>query len=157
MAFLAGDDLAAEALNRAVGGYEQGKWTISADLAIGTPTLINNWVPYTGTPGQIISGISVAAGVFTVGIGGEYLISLGTRHNGVASGGHYCFITGSGVNPIWSKSSESGTVNCSCAVSMKIAAGGTFRCYAYSSPGTNVTRENGVDLVTGVSVYRLGN
>ncbi|RSD26343.1 hypothetical protein [Amycolatopsis eburnea] len=157
MGFLAGDDAVADLINRACGGYEQGKWTINADLALGTPTLINNWVPYIGTSGQVNSGISVAAGVFTVGVGGEYFISLSVRHSATAAGGHYCFIAGSGTTQTWSKSSETGALNTSCAVSMKIPAGGNFRCYGYSSPGSNATREGASDLVTGVAVYRLGN
>lgn len=158
MGFLAGDDATAELINRACGGYEQGKWTISADLALGTPTLINNWTPYSGTSGQINSGISVAAGVFTVGIGGEYLIELALRLSATAAGGHYCFIAGSGTTQTWTKSSDpGGSLNISCAVSMKLPAAGNFRCYGYSSPGANATREGASDLVSGVSVYRLGN
>lgn len=154
MGFLAGETLTAAKLNAAVPGLEQGEWTIAADLAIGTPTLINNWTPY---PGATVDGITVVAGVFTVGIGGEYNIGLATRFSATAAGGHYCFIAGAGANPIWTKSSEAGTVNTSCSITKRIPAGGTFRCYAYSSPGSNVTKENGADLVTGVTAYRLGN
>lgn len=156
MAALAGDDLAADALNRMVPGYEQGEWTIAADLAIGTPTLINNWTPYAGAT---IQGIALAAGVFTVGIGGQYLISLACRFS-AATADRYCFIQGASTGFTWTKSStpQGATgLNVSCAVNKRIPAGGTIRCFAYSGVGSNVTHEAASDLVTGVTIYRLGN
>lgn len=139
-----------------VGGYEKGVWTIAADLAIGTPTLINNWTPYAGATNL---GITVNAGVFTVGVGGEYLIALSMRFSS-ATADRYCFIAGSGTTQTWAKSSTplSATgLNVSCAVPIPIAAGGQFRCYGYSGSASNATHEAGGDLITGVSVYRLGN
>lgn len=156
MAVLAGDDLAADALNRMVPGYEQGEWTIAADLAIGTPTLINNWTPYAGAT---IQGIALAAGVFTVGIGGQYLISLACRFS-AANADRYCFIQGAAAGFTWTKSSTAQAatgLNVSCAINKRIPAGGTIRCFAYSGVGSNVTHESASDLVTGVTIYRLGN
>lgn len=156
MAFLAGDDATADAINRMCPGYEQGEWTIAADLAIGTPTLINNWTPYTGAT---VQGIAVASGVFTVGVGGLYTISLSCRFT-ASTADRYCFISGSGVTPVWIKSSTAQAatgLNTACAVTKRVAAGGTIRCYAYSGAAANVTHEAAGDLVTGVTIYRLGN
>lgn len=160
MAFLAGDDATADAINRMCPGYEQGEWTLPAspagDVAIGTPTLINNWTPYAGAT---IQGIAVAAGVFTVGVGGIYTVTLSVRFT-AATADRYCFISGSGVAPIWVKSSTPSSasgLNVSCSITKRIAAGGTLRCYAYSGAASNATHEANGDLVTGVTIYRQGN
>ncbi|WP_410676644.1 hypothetical protein [Amycolatopsis sp. cmx-4-68] len=154
---LAGDDATADAFNRACPGYEQGEWTTNTpDLAIGTPTLINNWIPFTGAT---IQGIAYSAGVFTVGVGGEYTISLACRFT-ASTADRYCFISGSGASPVWTKSSTAQAatgLNTSCAITKRIPAGGTIRCYAYSGAAANVTHEAAGDLVTGVTIYRLGN
>jgi hypothetical protein len=156
MTFLAGDDATADALNRMCPGYEQGEWTISADLALGTPTLITNWTPYTGAT---VSGISVAAGVFTVGVGGLYTTTLGVRFS-ASTADRYCFIAGTGTTQTWIKSSTPSSasgLNTSCAITKRVPAGGTIRCYAYSGAAANATHESAGDLVTGVTIYRLGN
>lgn len=153
MVFLAGQDLTAELLNDITPGIEQGEWTIAANKAIATPTLIDNWVPFAGAT---IAGISHSAGVFTVTRGGVYDISLGVRFSAAAAGGHYCFIAGVPTE-IWIKSAETGVVNVSCSIAGKrIPAGGTIRGYAYSSPGSDAIHENGADLVTGITIYRKG-
>ena len=151
----AGQKIRASDLNNITAGNEQGEWTISADLGIGTPTLINNWTPFSGAT---VSGISVSAGVFTVTAGGIYVISLSCRFS-AATADRYCFISGSAVTPVWAKSSTASSasgLNVSCAVTKRIAAGGTLRCYAYSGAASNVTHESAGDLTTGVTIYRLG-
>lgn len=149
----AGQKIRASNLNAITAGNEQGEWTIAANLAIGTPTLINNW---TGFTGATLAGISHSAGVFTVTDGGIYLISLSARFSATAAGGHYVFIAGTSATDTWFKSSETGVVNCGVSGAKRIAAGGAIRCYAYSSPGSNVIHEAATDLVTGVTIYRLG-
>jgi hypothetical protein len=148
----AGQKIRASDLNTITPGNEQGEWTIAANLAIGTPTLINNWSAWSGAT---IAGISHSSGVFTVTDGGIYTISLSIRFSATAAGGHYCFITGVSTE-IWAKSSETGTTNVACTATKRIAAGGTIRCYGYSSPGSNAVHEQAGDLVTGVTIYRLG-
>lgn len=156
--FFAGQKLRASDLNNITPGYEQGEWTILANLAIGTPTLINNWTPWVGTNPATISGISHSSGVFTVTLGGIYLISFGWRSS-AATADRYAFIAGSGTSDVWFKnstpSSASG-VNVGVSGAKRIAAGGTFRCYAYSGAAANAVHESGTDLVTGVTAYRLG-
>lgn len=153
--WVAGDDLTAVDLNKACGGYEKGEWTISANLALGTPTLINNWIPFTGAT---IAGISHSAGVFTVGVGGTYAISFGWRSS-AATADRYAFIVGTGTTDVWNKNSVSSAasgLNCAVSVEKQIAAGGTIRCYAYSGAAANAIHETASDLVTGVTIYRLG-
>lgn len=156
MPFLAGDDATADAFNRACPGYEQGEWTISADLAIGTPTLITNWTPYSGAT---IQGIAVASGVFTVGVGGLYSIDLAIRFS-AATADRYCFIQGATTGFAWTKSSTAQAatgLNVSCGIRKRLPAGATIRCYGYSGVGSNATHEQASDLITGVTIYRLGN
>ncbi|MGW4525195.1 hypothetical protein [Amycolatopsis sp. NPDC004378] len=160
MAFwAAGQKIRADDLNNITPGSEQGEWTISANLAIGTGTLINNWTPWIGSNPATIDGISHSAGVFTVTRGGIYLISLAVRFVSSTTD-RYCMITGSGgLTDQWAKSSTpsaAGGLNVSCSVPKRIAAGGTFRCYAFVTTTTNATHESGSDLVTGVTAYRLG-
>lgn len=156
MAFYAGQKLRASDLNNITPGYEQGEWTILANLGLGTPTLINNWTPYVGTNPATIAGISHSSGVFTVTLGGIYNINLSIRYS-AGSGDKYCFINGTGSSDIWAKDSISGTiVNASCSVSKRLLAGATIRMYGYSSAGGNAIHESGAELVTGCSIYRIG-
>lgn len=157
MAFTAGQKLRASDLNNITFGIEQGEWTILANLTVTTPTLINNWTPYTGAT---VSGISHSSGVFTVTRGGIYNIALSCRFGGGATTDRYAFIAGTGSSDIWFKSStpvSASGVNCSAAGSKRIAAGGTIRMYAYAGTATtNVTHESGAELVTGCTIYYAG-
>ncbi len=154
----AGQKIRASDLNNITPGTEQGEWTISANLAIGTPTLINNWTPWTGANPATVAGISHSSGVCTVTLGGLYNINLAVRFSS-ATADRYCFIVGSGTSDVWSKSSTASAatgLNVSCSVTKRIAAGGAIRCYAYSGSSSNAVHEAGTDLVTGVTIYRLG-
>lgn len=136
------------------GATPGGEWTISAPLAIGTPTLINNWTPFGGiTP----VGISHSAGTFTLTNGGVWDISLSCRWSN-ATADKYCFITGAAaLTPILYKSASSTVANTgSAAGPHRFAAGGQFRCYGYAGSASNVDHENVNDLVTGVTAYWRG-
>jgi hypothetical protein len=133
-------------------GIEEGEWTIAANLAISTPTLINNWTPF---PGANITGISHAAGVFTVTEGGVYLPSLSVRFSN-ATADKYCFIAGTGTGDTWWKSGQSAAANASVCGPKRIAAGGEIRFYAYAGSASNAIHESAADLVTGCAIYRLG-
>jgi hypothetical protein len=158
VAFTAGQKLRASDLNNITPGYEQGEWTILANLAIGTPTLINNWTPYVGVNAATIAGISHSSGVFTVTLGGIYACSLGIRFS-AATADRYCFIAGTGSSDIWIKSSTASAatgLNVSCAVTKRLAAGAAIRMYGYSGAASNAIHESGAELVTGCTIYRLG-
>jgi hypothetical protein len=139
-------------LDNITAGIEQGEWTISANLAIGTPTLINNWTPFSGAT---IAGISHSAGVFTVPLGGVYLCALSMRFSN-ATADKYCFIAGTGTTDTWWKSGQSAAANISVAGPKRIAAGGAVRFYGYAGSASNAIHENAADLVTGCAIYRLG-
>lgn len=160
MSFYAGQKLRASDLNNITPGYEQGEWTILANLTITTPTLINNWTPYVGTNPATIAGISHSSGVFTVTLGGIYAVALSCRMGGGATTDRYCFIAGTGSSDIWFKSStpvSASGVNVSCAGTKRLLAGATIRMYAYAGTATtNVTHESGSELTTGCTIYRLG-
>ncbi|UOZ10551.1 hypothetical protein [Amycolatopsis sp. WQ 127309] len=158
MAFFAGQKLRASDLNNITFGAEQGEWTILANLALSTPTLINNWTPYVGTNPATISGISHSSGVFTVTRGGIYVTSLAIRYSATTAD-RYCFIAGTGSSDIWAKSSTPSAasgINTSCAVTKRIAAGGTIRMYGYAGSATNAIHESGAELVTGCTIYYAG-
>lgn len=148
----AGQKIRASDLNAITAGNEQGEWTISASLAIGTPTLINNWTPFTGAT---IAGISHSSGVFTVTAGGIYTIAFSVRFSTVTAD-MYTFIAGTGTGDTWFKNSQTGAANCGVSGTKRIAAGGTIRCYAYAGSAKNAIHEAVGDLCTGVSIYRLG-
>lgn len=160
MAFTAGQKIRASDLNNITFGYEQGEWTILANLTVTTPTLINNWTPWVGTNPATIAGISHSSGVFTVTLGGIYAIALSCRFGGGTNTDRYCFIAGTSASDVWFKSSTPTAVsgvNTSCAGTKRLAAGATIRMYAYAGTAiTNVTHESGTDLVTGCTIYRAG-
>jgi hypothetical protein len=139
-------------LDNITSGVEEGEWTISANLAIGTPTLINNWTQF---PGSNVAGIAHAAGVFTVTLGGVYFASLSCRFSN-ATADKYCFIAGTGTTDTWWKSGQNAAANISVAGPKRVSAGGTIRFYAYAGSASNVIHENAADLVTGCAIYRLG-
>lgn len=156
MAFTAGQIVRASDLNNITPGYEQGEWTISANLAIGTPTLINNWTPWVGAYPATIAGISHSSGEFTVTLGGLYAIAFGWRGSTVTAD-TYAFITGAGGgSDVWFKNSQTGAANVGVSGTKRIPAGGKIRCYAYAGSAKNAVHESATDLVTGVTIYRLG-
>lgn len=155
MTFLAGQKVRASDLNAITFGMEQGGWTISANLAISTPTLINNWVQFSG---ETIVGISHSSGVFTVTQGGLYNINLSIRFS-ASTADRYCFIAGTGTTDTWAKSSVSSGatgLNVSCSVTKRIAAGGNIRMYGYTGAAANAVHESAGDLVTGCTIYYAG-
>lgn len=148
----AGQKIRASDLNAITAGNEQGEWTIAANLAIGTPTLINNWTAFSGAT---VAGISHSSGVFTVTAGGIYAIAFSWRGS-TATGDQYAFIAGTGTGDTWFKNSNGATPNTAVAGTKRIAAGGAIRCYAYASSAKNAIHEAVGDLCTGVTIYRLG-
>lgn len=156
MAFTAGQRLTAAMLNDITVGSEQGEWTIAANLLIGAPSLINNWVPFTGA---VIKGITHSAGVFTVGpAGGLYTVSLACRFT-AATADRYCFVVGTGTTDTWTKSSVGSSatgLNTSVAITKRVPPNGQIRCYAYAGVASSVTHETASDLVTGVTIVREG-
>jgi hypothetical protein len=152
MVFRIRQKLTAALLDNITAGYEQGEWTIAANLAIGTPTLINNWTAYAGAT---VTGISHAAGVFTVTEGGIYAISLSVRFSN-ATNDKYAFIAGTSSLDTWFKNSSNGSANVGVTGVKRVAAGGAIRCYAYSGTASNAIHEQASDLTTGVTIYRLG-
>lgn len=152
MAFRVRQKLTAALLNNITPGIEQGEWTIAANLAIGTPTLINNWTAFSG---GTIDGITHSAGVFTCPLGGSYLISLSVRFSN-ATNDKYAFIAGTSALDTWFKNSTNGSANVGVTGAKRVAAGGQIRCYAYSGTASNAVHEQAADLTTGVTIYRLG-
>lgn len=124
---------------------------IAADLGVATPTLITNMT----TVNKALVGISHAAGVFTVLIGGWWDITFSARFS-LGTGDKYAFIAGSGVTPIWGKDSTNAEANTQATCSKYLAAGATFRCYAYSTTGGNVTHESVGDDITGMQASWKG-
>jgi hypothetical protein len=155
MAFYSGQKLRASDLNNITPGYEQGEWTILANLAIGTPTLISNWTPYVGTNPATIAGISHSSGVFTVGLGGLYACAFSWRGS-TATADMYAFICGTGSSDIWFKNSQTGAANVGVAGTKRLLAGAAIRFYAYAGSAKNAIHESGSELSTGCSIYRLG-
>lgn len=155
MSFTAGQKVRASDLNNITPGIEQGEWTILANLALGTPTLINNWTPWVGTNPAIIAGISHSSGVFTVTLGGIYMCAVSARGS-TATADMYAFIAGASASDVWYKDSQSGAANVAASGPKRIAAGGTVRFYIYAGSAKNAIHESGTDMVTSCSIYRLG-
>lgn len=124
---------------------------IAADLAIATPTLVTNMT----VVNKALVGITHAAGVFTVQLAGWWNLTFSCRFSS-ASGNKYAFIVGSGTNNVWGKDSTAGNVNTQATCTKYLAAGTTFRCYAYSDTGGNVTHESAGDDITGMQAAWMG-
>lgn len=130
-----------------------GEWTLTANLIIGTPTLITTWTAV-GTP----AGISNSGGQFTVTQAGVYTISLGIRFtNATADKYAYITTTNSATGTVIGKNSTSGSANVGVSITHRFAAGATFFCWGYAGVSSSATHETGGDLVTGVTAYRVGN
>lgn len=150
MAFATGQELNAADLDDITSGIEGGEWTIAANLAIGTPTLINNW-----TAVGSVAGITHSSGVFTCPRGGLYAVSFSVRFSN-ATNDKYVFVAGTSALDTWFKNAAGSVANCGVSGTKRISAGGAIRCYAYSGTASNAVHENATDLVTGVTIYRLG-
>jgi hypothetical protein len=140
--------IAALESNNAIGG----EWLISGSLAIGTPTLINNWVARSGiTP----NGVSHSAGVFTSTFNFVYTIAFGWRGS-TATADTYAYIAGTGATgDVWFKNSQSGAANVGTSGSRRVGAGGNIRLYAYAGSAKNAVMETVGDSVTGVTIYKI--
>lgn len=128
-----------------------GDVEIAADLAIGTPTLVTNMT----VVNKALVGLSHAAGVFTVQLGGWWNLTFSCRYSS-GTGNKYAFIVGTGTTNVWGKDSTASNVNTQATASKYLAAGAQFRCYAYSDSGGNVTHESGGDDITGLQAAWMG-
>jgi hypothetical protein len=124
---------------------------IAADFAVATPTLVTNMT----TVNKALVGITHASGVFTVQLAGWWNLTFTCRFSN-ATGDKYAFIVGSGTTNVWGKDSTNAEANTQATCSKYLAAGSTFRCYAYSSTGGNVTHEAAGDDVTGLQAAWMG-
>lgn len=136
--------------------FDGGDYTISGALAIGTPTLINNWITWSG--GVTPVGISHSSGTFTVTKAGLWDIRMSCRFSN-ATADKYCFLVpASATTPIKAKSAAGSVANVGTASMLhRFAASGTFRAYAYAGSASNVINETAGDMVTGIQAYRIGN
>jgi hypothetical protein len=93
--------------------------------------------------------------VFTVQLAGWWNLTFSCRFSS-GTGNKYAFIVGSGTNNVWGKDSTASNVNTQATCTKYLAAGTTFRCYAYSDTGGNVTHESGGDDITGMQAAWMG-
>jgi hypothetical protein len=124
---------------------------IAADLAVSTPTLITNMTAVN----KALVGLTHAAGVFTVQIGGWWNLTFSARFSN-GTGDKYAFIVGTGTNDVWGKDSTNTEANTQATCSKYLAAGAQFRCYVYSTSGGNVTHESAGDDITGLQAAWMG-
>lgn len=156
-------DTRTTAVEAAVGGgtgevpRKGGEWSFGAStqaLPANVSTLLTAWGAV-GTP----SGVSHSGGVFTMTEAGLYVISASYRTAFVNTAfDKYIFIAGTGTSDTWFKNACGGQVfNCGVSGVKRVAAGAQCRIYAYSTTATTLQRETAGDLVTGITIYKIGN
>jgi hypothetical protein len=160
-------DTRTTAVEAAVGGgtgevpRKGGEWYMAtSQTGIAQGTLLTAWTA-NGTP----SGVAHSAGTFTVTDAGLYVIVANVRFI-TGDPSRYVMITGngatgSGTGDTWGKGSANNTANVSVTAMRRLTAGAGIKVWAYVGTSTgSVGRETTTgtaDLITGISVYKVGN
>lgn len=161
-------DTRTTAVEAAVGGgtgeiaRKGGEWYMATSQnPINQGTLLTAWTA-NGTP----SGVTHSAGTFTVTDAGLYVITANVRFtSGINTGTtQWIMLTGNsasagGVGDTWAKDASGGIAsNLSCVAMRRLPAASGIKLWAYcSTSGATVGRESATDVITGISIYKVGN